>query len=249
MESESVAELVREICQLVRGPARPVLEKAAQKWLEGFNQACADAPRLLEVVWPRRGKDRERIEQHNRKRESQFPRIPYPLDEREPEFERYTANLAVFHDVNCSRCRRKPLFPEPKDDQYGGMFWAMLRDAVRTKPDPSFIRECLDFVGSELQNRGVLPSGEDESGTSTPLAKGRSEGKAAKTRKPKPDKPLTPREKRRKQRLDFCRKRAHKQTWDDIYAAYRKKYPKDTKASPATLRLMFERHEGKYSDK
>jgi hypothetical protein len=51
------------------------------------------------------------------------------------------------------------LFPEPKDDLYGGSFWVLLRDAVRKDPNPSSMREILGFVGTELRKRGVeLPA-------------------------------------------------------------------------------------------
>ena len=63
-------------------------------------------------------------------------------------------------------------------------------------------------------------------------------------RKERP-KPLTQREKIRKQRNDFsCQRRTKKSsdTWQQIYDAYNKKFPSDKDASPATLRLSHDRN-------
>lgn len=46
----------------------------------------------------------------------------------------------------------------------------------------------------------------------------------------------------REQRNKFSRSRRPKKTWDEIYQAYRAKYPNDVKASPDTLRLAFDRN-------
>ena len=61
----------------------------------------------------------------------------------------------------------------------------------------------------------------------------------------KTPKPLTKREKNRKQRNGFsCKRRTKKtpDTWAEIYNAYNKKYPKDKDASPDTLRLSHDRN-------
>jgi len=72
----------------------------------------------------------------------------------------------------------------------------------------------------------------------------------AKAPKPTGGRPPTKRDRIREQRLSFCRPRRRKtppETWDDIFAEYRKKFPKDAAAGPDTLRLTFERYEGRYS--
>ena len=46
----------------------------------------------------------------------------------------------------------------------------------------------------------------------------------------------------REQRNKFSSSRRPHKTWEEIYQEYRRKYPKDAKASPATLRLAFERN-------
>jgi hypothetical protein len=64
--------------------------------------------------------------------------------------------------------------------------------------------------------------------------------------KPKPAKPKSQREKLREQRNKFSKSRRKRgKTWEQIYTEYREKYPKDTKASPATLRLSYERNKPK----
>jgi hypothetical protein len=109
----------------------------------------------------------------------------------------------------------------------------------------------------------LLAIGKGTPAAAATLGTGQSEGTDTKARRPKPDKaktdrpkpappksdkPITRTEKIRKQRLDFCRpRRAKDEPWVSIYAEYRKKYPQDEDADPATLRLTFERHEGKYA--
>jgi len=89
--------------------------------------------------------------------------------------------------------------------------------------------------------------GEVEGGI--PSAKAPAPGEA-KAPKATGDRPPTKRDRIREQRLAFCRPRRRKnppETWDDICNAYRAKFPKDANAGPDTLRLTFERYEGKYS--
>lgn len=144
MEAEFPAELVEDICQLARGPARPVLEEAAREWLERHKQAL---------------------------RAGRHPRLPYPADQSDPyspdpkqplpmpDFGAGCAVLAAVHDQNCARC--VALWPPPTahEDPVGHALWKMLRKEVIKKPDPAYVRKMLDSVRMELGKQGALPSG------------------------------------------------------------------------------------------
>lgn len=167
MEPEYTAKLVAKICQLAEGPARPVLKEAAQEWHEGFKRAVAEAP-PTPVGNPSIGhqEDLKRCWQLQKLRESKFPRLPWPPDPGDMDFRKRCAAVAVFHDENCPRCKHldpeddKRLFPKPADDPDGGsVWWVFLREEVRKKPDPAFVRECLESVRFGLQLLGVkLPA-------------------------------------------------------------------------------------------
>lgn len=153
MKSESIADLADEICQLAKGPARPVFKKAPRRWLEVHKQALRkDLPRLF--PYPADQSDPS----------SPDPKQPLPP----PNVKQGCAVLAAVHDENCPRC--VTLFPAPKakDDPVGHAVWKQLRRVVSEKPDPSYVRKILDSVRIELQKWCVLLTGEDETPTAAP---------------------------------------------------------------------------------
>jgi len=109
MQSEYTTELVAEICQLAKGPARPVLEEAAREWLEGFKQALAKS--RLEGDLPRTRLDRKWYQQLDKLHSKSL--LPWPLTEGDlildSGLQKGFTVLAVVHDVSCSFCLR--LFP------------------------------------------------------------------------------------------------------------------------------------------
>jgi len=157
MKSESTAELVEEICDLAEGPARPVLEEAAQEWLKSHKRAIAKS--RLEGDFPRSLLDLKWYQQLSKLHS--IPSVPWPLTEGDLVLDLWKGLVAltVVHDQNCKFCFR--LFPAPKgeDDQVGHALWQLLHDKVREEPNLPSVRKILDYVRSGLQNRGVeLPA-------------------------------------------------------------------------------------------
>ena len=161
------AALVREIHRLVQGPARTTLEQACREWLEGRRQAIAEAPPWPEWRGENTPKNRKRYGELCKPREKHLPELPWPLDGREVSTAGYCADLAIYHDANCPRCERCPLFPMPlasgdlSDEEveqatYDGAAWVLLRDAIAENPDADAMQDALEAVLAELRCRGVL---------------------------------------------------------------------------------------------
>ncbi len=143
MKSESIAELVEETCQLARGPARPVMDEGVKDWLESEARAI-----------------RQSLDLGHR----YLPPPRWPLNEQNKDFPTACAVLGVLHDKECNWC---VLFPEPKSGTVYHLAWELYRKQVEDL-GPRYMRRVLDFVRSELQDRGVLPAGEDETPTTVP---------------------------------------------------------------------------------
>ena len=139
MQTESVAKLVAEICQLAEGPSRPVMEQGVKEWLESY---CEAAKPSVDLGWD-------------------LPSVPWPLNQENLDFPNACAALAVAHDEDCDWC--VPLFPEPRSGTVRHLAWGHFHDEVRENPMPRNTRKALDWFRAELQTRGVmLPTGEDE---------------------------------------------------------------------------------------
>ncbi|MEN6405967.1 MAG: hypothetical protein ABFC77_05790 [Thermoguttaceae bacterium] len=150
------AELVEDICDLAKGPTRPVLKKAAETWLEGHKQRLSES----------------------REKGDDGPHLPYPKRKPGPnhpltlsDFNACCAILAAVHDPCCESCEGF-IWPEPPhDDHVGSVVWLLLRQEVNKKPAPAYVRKILDFVHAELLQQGVLSPAKPEqkgSGVSPP---------------------------------------------------------------------------------